>query len=103
MKRKLESTSGASDYKLRHAAELPQQVEANLAALERLNTQLRLNGEYQLRASSAASGSNSNWRTPRGEARDAGAGADGGSPELTLRQQLADLTRYSERYPTSSG
>jgi polysaccharide chain length determinant protein (PEP-CTERM system associated) len=33
-----------------HTDELPQQVQANLGALERLNTQLRLNGEYQLRA-----------------------------------------------------
>jgi polysaccharide biosynthesis transport protein len=40
----------ASDFKLSHAGELPQQVEANLASLERLNTQLRLNGENQLRA-----------------------------------------------------
>ena len=39
-----------SEFTLRHADELPQQVEANLAALDRLNTQLRLNGEYQLRA-----------------------------------------------------
>jgi polysaccharide biosynthesis transport protein len=40
----------ASDYKLTHMGELPQQVEANLASLERLNTQLRLNGENQIRA-----------------------------------------------------
>ena len=40
----------ASDFKLRHIGELPQQMEANLASLERLNTQLRLNGENQIRA-----------------------------------------------------
>jgi protein tyrosine kinase modulator len=39
-----------SEFKLTHAGELPQQIEANLASLERLNTQLRLNGENQLRA-----------------------------------------------------
>ena len=33
----------------RHVGELPQQVEVNLATLERLNTQLRLNGERQMR------------------------------------------------------
>jgi polysaccharide biosynthesis transport protein len=33
----------------RHAGELPQQVDMNLATLERLNTQLRLNGERQMR------------------------------------------------------
>ena len=40
----------ANDFKLRHIGELPQQMEANLASLERLNTQLRLNGENQIRA-----------------------------------------------------
>jgi protein tyrosine kinase modulator len=38
-----------NDFKLTHMGELPQQVDANLASLERLNTQLRLNGENQLR------------------------------------------------------
>jgi len=38
-----------SEYTLRHTDELPGQLQANLAAIERLNTQLRLNGEYQLR------------------------------------------------------
>lgn len=38
-----------NDFKLSHIGELPQQVDANLASLERLNTQLRLNGENQLR------------------------------------------------------
>jgi polysaccharide biosynthesis transport protein len=34
----------------RHVGELPQQVDVNLATLERLNTQLRINSERQLRA-----------------------------------------------------
>ena len=33
----------------RYTGELPQQVGVNLATLERLNTQLRLNGEQQIR------------------------------------------------------
>ncbi|PYR60395.1 MAG: hypothetical protein DMF85_05145 [Acidobacteria bacterium] len=37
------------EYQSSHIGELPQQVEANLASLERLNTQLRLNGENQIR------------------------------------------------------
>jgi succinoglycan biosynthesis transport protein ExoP len=37
------------DYTSRYVGQLPQQVEVNLATLERLNTQLRLNGERQLR------------------------------------------------------
>ena len=37
-------------YNTRHSGQLPQQFELNLAALDRLNTQLRINGERQLRA-----------------------------------------------------
>src|SRR5262245_7413718 len=36
-------------YTTSHPGELPQQVEVNLAALERLNTQLRLTGERELK------------------------------------------------------
>ena len=36
-------------YTSSHHGELPQQVDVNLATLERLNTQLRLNGERQLK------------------------------------------------------
>ena len=37
------------DFKLRHAGELPQQVEANMVAIERANTQLLLDSEHQHR------------------------------------------------------
>lgn len=37
------------EYTTRYTGELPQQVGVNLATLERLNTQLRLNGEQQIR------------------------------------------------------
>lgn len=40
----------ASEFALLHTDELPEQLQANLAALDRLNTQLRLNSEYQIRA-----------------------------------------------------
>jgi succinoglycan biosynthesis transport protein ExoP len=36
-------------YTSRNAGQMPQQVDVNLATLERLNTQLRLNGERQIR------------------------------------------------------
>jgi polysaccharide chain length determinant protein (PEP-CTERM system associated) len=39
----------ATEFNLSHIGELPQQVAANLASLERLNMQLRLNGESQVR------------------------------------------------------
>jgi polysaccharide chain length determinant protein (PEP-CTERM system associated) len=93
----------ATDFKLRHTSELPQQLEANLAALERLSTQLRLNGEYQLRAIE---------RRERFEKQIAEAGSaespassDVSSSDLPsdlrqLKKELAELrTQFSDHYP----
>ena len=52
MKKKLdEQERQVSEFKERYIGELPQQQEANLATLERLNMQLRLNGDNQIRTS----------------------------------------------------
>jgi succinoglycan biosynthesis transport protein ExoP len=86
-------------FKQRYTAELPQQVEANLSALARLNDRLRLNGEYQIRALE---------RRERLEheqtlAASKPAAADADSPAVrleTLRRQLKELrAKYSDRYP----
>ena len=88
-----------SGFKERHIGALPQQMEANLATLEQLNTRLRLNGESLLQV---------------GERRAAvqkqldeleGAAAPGGSRHMAermaeLNKQLTELrTRYSDKYP----
>ena len=88
-----------SEFKKRHLGELPEQMQANLATLERLNVQLRINSDTQNRA---------------GERRDALAkqlaeadpAAPTEGPDATaariagLRQELAALrTRFSDRYP----
>jgi polysaccharide chain length determinant protein (PEP-CTERM system associated) len=88
------------EFTMRHTSELPQQVEVNLAALDRLNTQLRQNGEYQLRAME---------RRERLEHQLAGTAVavpaapppDGTAAQLsTLQQKLAELqSKFSERYP----
>jgi polysaccharide chain length determinant protein (PEP-CTERM system associated) len=50
-KQELDRQEGTvKSYNTRHVGQLPQQFELNLAALDRLNTQLRINGERQLRA-----------------------------------------------------
>ena len=52
MKKKLdEYERRVSEFKERYMGELPQQQDANLAILERLNTQLRLNSDSQIRTS----------------------------------------------------
>src|SRR5712692_6414415 len=38
------------DFKRRYLGEMPQQLDANLATIERLNSQLRSNGDHQTRA-----------------------------------------------------
>jgi polysaccharide chain length determinant protein (PEP-CTERM system associated) len=101
VKQELDEQEGRSaQFKARHAAELPQQVEANLAALDRLNTRLRLNGEYQVRAMERrerlehqlTTGALPSQGRPEPESR--------ASQLARLRRQLADLrTKYSDRYP----
>lgn len=51
MKTKLEAEEARiREFNQRHTGELPQQVDANLASLQRLNTELQLNSEKQIRA-----------------------------------------------------
>ena len=51
MKAKLEAEEARiREFNQRHTGELPQQVDANLASLQRLNTELQLNSEKQIRA-----------------------------------------------------
>src|SRR6266850_718363 len=93
-----------SEFNLSHIGELPQQVAANLASLERLNTQLRLNGDNQVRAMDrrerlekqlTEAAFAAPMTVPGEPARSPG------SEELVkLRQQLDQLTRkYTDQYP----
>ncbi|HJU44093.1 MAG TPA: Wzz/FepE/Etk N-terminal domain-containing protein [Vicinamibacterales bacterium] len=89
----------ASDSKARQAAEL-QQVEASLTALERLNTQLRLNSEAQMRALERRQ----RFEQQLADAESAPMAAlapDSPAAQLAkLKEQLALLRRqYSEQYP----
>lgn len=82
-----------AEFKLLHTGELPDQLEINMAALDRLNTQLRLNGEYQLRAIE---------RRERFEQQVAAAPITGtpAGQLVKLRGQLAELRRtFSDQYP----
>lgn len=88
-----------TEYKLRHMGELPEQVEANLGALDRLNTQLRLNSESQIRAMDRRD----RLEQQLAELRAPGAPAPA-SPRATalatLKQELGDLRRqYRDTHP----
>jgi polysaccharide chain length determinant protein (PEP-CTERM system associated) len=99
-KRRLETQEQqVSRFKERHIGQLPQQMEANLATLDQLKTQLRVNSESQLMISER-----------RGVLQKQlddleGAGAPGGPRHTaerlaSLNAQLTELrTRYTEKYP----
>ena len=93
-----------SEFKRRHLGELPQQMEANLATLERLQMQLRLNADGQVRAQERRSFLSAQL-SEAGSLSFAGPGATGaqesGPARLArLQQTLAELrSRYSDKYP----
>jgi protein tyrosine kinase modulator len=100
MKTKLdEQERRIGDFKSRHTGELPQQIEANLATLERLNAQLQLNSEKQLRAMERKD------KLVKQFAETDSLGP-AGDPEGTaakiarLSQELQELRRsFSDKYP----
>ena len=89
----------ANDFKMQHTSELPQQLEVNLAALERLTTQLRLNGEYQLRSIERRE----RFEKQLAEAGSAEPAAQPSAPPSKLPQLYRDLaelqTQFSDHYP----
>jgi polysaccharide chain length determinant protein (PEP-CTERM system associated) len=100
IKKKLDSQEiEVSQFKESHLGELPEQRDANLTTLERLNTELMLNSEKQIRT-----------REQKGILERQLANADSGSnssrPDAVadkvakLSAELADLRRrYSDKYP----
>lgn len=88
-------------FKLSHLGELPQQVSANLASLERLNTQLRLNGEGQIRALDRRDRLDKQLADAGTAAAVTPSAAPGVDPAAAkLRQQLDELRRqFTDEYP----
>src|SRR5437667_812112 len=96
------------DFKVRHVGELPEQMEANLATLQRLNTEMRLNKENQMRIMERLEREKLTRQLAeaRASASDGDAPMTGGDAEaLTARlsrlnQELTELrSRFSEKYP----
>ncbi len=98
-----------SEFKESHIGELPEQMEANLATLQRLNTEMRLNKENQMRALDRME----RMRLTRQLAESRASVPDGGDGSVPggdaealaarlsrLNQELMELrTRFSEKYP----
>lgn len=88
-----------SEFKTRHPGDNPQQAQANLAALDRLNMQLRVNMERLTRVMERRE----TLAKQLGDALPYGSlGSPGPNAERIgkLRQELRELrTRYSDQYP----
>ena len=103
-KRRLDQQErNVSEFKRRHMGELPQQMEANMATLERLQMQLRLNADGQTRAQERRSFLSAQLTEAGGFV---GVVGPTGTPEsgparlARLQQTLAELrSRYSDKYP----
>ena len=95
------------EYTTRYTGELPQQVGVNLATLERLNTQLRLNGEQQIRVIEQRDKLLDGLRDPVAIARAVTEGADVTPQSLErlrqideVRQKLAAAeVQFTARHP----
>jgi polysaccharide chain length determinant protein (PEP-CTERM system associated) len=87
-----------SEFKRRHLGELPEQVAVNLATLERLNTQLALNNNNQMRAVERRAALAR--QLAGGEPLRAGDEDIPAARLARLRLELAQMQRlYSEKYP----
>ncbi|OLD47327.1 MAG: hypothetical protein AUI48_04265 [Chloroflexi bacterium 13_1_40CM_2_68_14] len=102
-----------SDFKRRHLGELPQQMETNLATLERLHMQLRLNADNQTRSAERRQALSNQLAEAEALLATPSVGASsvmsGGPPtpsETTearlarLKEELTKLrTQFSDKYP----
>ena len=91
----------SSAFRLNHLGELPDQTTANLGSLERLNAQLRLNAETQIRALDRRDRLESELAAAESTERTAPPPSSPHAAQLTrLRGELAELRRqYSDIYP----
>lgn len=104
IKRTLDSQQQrAGQFKQQHNGELAEQVEANLAALDRFNNQLRLNGEYQLRAMERRERLEHDLAVTATAAKTPPPAPTAETPAsqlAKLKDQLTELRRkYSDQYP----
>jgi polysaccharide chain length determinant protein (PEP-CTERM system associated) len=95
-----------SEFRRRYLGELPQQMQANLATLENLNTQLRITSDNQIRAAERRDSLTGLLAEAASSPQAFGAGPGTAAEPRTvrlnrLRQELASArARYMEEHPT---
>ena len=107
-KRLDEQEQRVGDFKRRYLGELPQQMQGNLANLEALNTQLRLNSDNQVRTAERREALIAQLADAESFGQQAlgvpGAPAGPEPPALHLARLKQDLTaartRYTDSHPT---
>jgi protein tyrosine kinase modulator len=89
-----------SDFKKHYMGELPQQTDANLGAIERLSTQLRLNSDSQTRLKERRDAVARQFAEAASQSGEGG-GGEGKAERLSrLQQELRSLrSTYSDKYP----
>lgn len=87
------------EFKRRYGSELPEQVPVNMATLERLNTELRINTDSQQRILERRAALAKEFAEPG--SLDPQAATDGRAARLAkLRQELRELrSRFTDNYP----
>lgn len=99
-KRLDEQERRVSEFKRRHVGELPQQMQSNLATLESLNAQLRLNSVTKLRLEEKRDLLSLQLETGPAAAGAAAPAPDGHRRLALLQQQLEELTsRFTDSHP----
>ncbi len=99
-KKRLDDQEGqVSQFKRAHIGELPEQMQANLSTLERLNAQHRLNSENQTRAIERRTALVK--QLADGDPTGLAGSPDAAEARITkLKQELAELrARFSDKYP----
>jgi polysaccharide chain length determinant protein (PEP-CTERM system associated) len=88
------------EYTFTHVGELPQQVGLNLASLERLNTQLRLNSEQQIRTLEQRQRLTETMPSDGSLVGGSSAEMNPDDRIVAMKRDLAQLeARYNSKYP----
>ncbi len=104
-KRLDELEARVSEFRRRNLGELPQQMQANMATMESLNTQLRLTSDSQSRAVERRDSLSALLAEAQSSPQSFGGPATAAEPRMVrlarLRQELASArSRYTEEHPT---
>lgn len=99
-RRLAEEERKVNEFKRRHTGQLPEQLPLNLAAIERLNMELRLNRDSQMRAQERRADLARQAAAPTESPGPTDAPESGAARLARLKRELRDLSRrFTDKYP----